>query len=195
MSDVLAKKHESLATTREIMESLKGMFGQPEWSLKHETIKYIYTKRMKEGTSVREHVLDMMMHFNISEVNGGTIDEANQNLTMGKGKEVEANVATTKKKFSRGSSSKSKVGPSKSNRKIEKKEKGKTPKQNKEKKTTEKGKCYHCGESGHWLRNCPKYIAQEKSTEGSTRKIVLGKYFLRARSLSKLELEKWSQPK
>ena len=33
---------------------------------------------MKEGTSVREHVLDMMMHFNISEVNGGDIDEANQ---------------------------------------------------------------------------------------------------------------------
>ncbi|KAA0048609.1 gag/pol protein [Cucumis melo var. makuwa] len=33
---------------------------------------------MKEGASVREHVLDMMMHFNIAEVNGGAIDEANQ---------------------------------------------------------------------------------------------------------------------
>ncbi|KAA0065992.1 uncharacterized protein E5676_scaffold120G00260 [Cucumis melo var. makuwa] len=33
---------------------------------------------MKEGTSIREHVLDMMMHFNIGEVNGGAIDEANQ---------------------------------------------------------------------------------------------------------------------
>ncbi|KAA0054281.1 gag/pol protein [Cucumis melo var. makuwa] len=76
MSDVLAKRHESLATTKEIMDSLKGMFGQPEWSLRHEAIKYIYTKRMKEETSVREHVLDMMMHFNIAEVNGGAIDEA-----------------------------------------------------------------------------------------------------------------------
>ncbi|TYK19115.1 gag/pol protein [Cucumis melo var. makuwa] len=122
---------------------------------------------MKEGTSVREHVLDMTMHFNIAEVNGGAIDEANQvsfilksllksfipfqtnvslnkiefslttllnelqrfqNLTKGKGKEVEANVATTKGKFKRGSSSKSKVGPLKSNRKIEKKGNGKTPK-------------------------------------------------------------------
>ncbi|XP_050937700.1 uncharacterized protein LOC127148280, partial [Cucumis melo] len=78
MSDVLAKKHESLATAKEIMNSLKGMFGQPKWSLRHETIKYIYTKRMKEGTSIKEHVLDMMMHFNIFEVNGGAIDEANQ---------------------------------------------------------------------------------------------------------------------
>ncbi|KAA0060296.1 gag/pol protein [Cucumis melo var. makuwa] len=60
------------------MDSLKGMFGQPKWSLRHEAIKYIYTKHMKEGTSVREHVLDMMMHFNIAEVNGGVIDEANQ---------------------------------------------------------------------------------------------------------------------
>ncbi|KAA0054770.1 gag/pol protein [Cucumis melo var. makuwa] len=197
MSDVLAKKHESLVTTKEIMDSLKGMFGQPDWSLRHEVIKYIYTKRMKKGTSVREHVLDMMMHFNIAEVNGGAIDDANQvrfileslpksfipfqtnaslnkiefnlttllnklqrfqNLTMGKGKEVEANVATTKRKFSRGSSFKSKVGPSKPNQKIEKKEKAKTPKQNKGKKTIEKGKCYHCGENGHWLRNCSKYL-------------------------------------
>ncbi|KAA0035585.1 gag/pol protein [Cucumis melo var. makuwa] len=67
---------------------------------------------MKEGTSVREHVLDMMMHFNIAEVNNGAIDDANQRfqtLTMGKGKQVEANVATTKGKFSRGSSSKNKT--------------------------------------------------------------------------------------
>ncbi|KAA0043025.1 gag/pol protein [Cucumis melo var. makuwa] len=170
MSDVLVEKHESLTIAKKIMDSLKEMFGQPEWSLRHEAIKYIYTKCMKEGTSVREQVLDMMMHFNIAKVNGGAIDEANQvnfileslsksfipfqtnaslnkiefnltillnelqrfqNLTKGKGKEVEANVATTKGKFKRGSSSKTKDGPSKSSRKIEKKEKGKTPKHNK----------------------------------------------------------------
>ncbi|TYK23836.1 gag/pol protein [Cucumis melo var. makuwa] len=186
---------------------------------------------MNEGTSVREHVLDMMMHFNIAKVNGVVIDEANQisfileslpksyipfqtnaslnkiefnlrtllnelqrfqNLTKGKGKEVEANVATTKRKFKRGSFSKSKATPSKPNCKIEKKGNGKTPKQNKEKKTIEKGKCYHCGENGHWLRNCPEYLAQKKVEKEAQ---VIGKRFLRARSLSKLELEKWSQLK
>ncbi|TYJ98341.1 gag/pol protein [Cucumis melo var. makuwa] len=85
MTDVLAKKHESLATPKEIMNALKSMFEQSEWSLRHEAIKYIYTKRMKERTFVREHVLDMMMHFNIAEVNGGAIDEANQWVNSGGG--------------------------------------------------------------------------------------------------------------
>ncbi|KAA0048693.1 gag/pol protein [Cucumis melo var. makuwa] len=150
MLDVLAKKHESLATTKEIMDSLKGMSGQPEWSLRHEAIKYIYTKRMKEGTSVREHVLDMM-DFNIAEVNGGAIDEANQvsfilesfpksfipfqtNASLNK---IEFNLTTLLNELQRFQNL-TKAGPSKSNRKIEKKGKGKTPEQNKDKKTAEK---------------------------------------------------------
>ncbi|KAA0037250.1 retrovirus-related pol polyprotein from transposon tnt 1-94 [Cucumis melo var. makuwa] len=96
------------------------MFGQPEWSLRHEAIKYIYTKRMKEGTSVREHVLDMMMHFNISEVNGGAIDEANQVSFI--------------------------------------------------------------------FESLPKSFIPFQEKQG---KLVLGKGFLRARSLSKLEMKKW----
>ncbi|KAA0043128.1 gag/pol protein [Cucumis melo var. makuwa] len=146
--------------------------------------------------------MDMRMHLNIAEVNGGVIDKANQvsfileslsksfmpfqtnaflnkiefnltillnelhpfqTLTIGKGKQVEANVATTKGKFSRGSSSKNKTGPSKLIPQIKKKGKGKIPKQNKGKKAAEKGKCYHCGQNGHWLKNCPKYLVEEKA--------------------------------
>ncbi|KAA0026000.1 gag/pol protein [Cucumis melo var. makuwa] len=141
MSDVLAKKHESLATAIEIMDSLRGMFGQPSWSLRHKAIKFIYTKQMMEITSLREHALDMMMHFNIAEVHGGPINEASQ-------KEVEANVATIVKTLVGGSSSKTGDGPSR-----KKKRKGKTPKNRKGKKEA-KGKCYHCNEDEHWLRNC-----------------------------------------
>ena len=49
MTDVLAKKHESLATAKEIMDALKAMFGQLGWSLRHKAIKYIYTKRRRRG--------------------------------------------------------------------------------------------------------------------------------------------------
>ena len=78
ISDVLAKKHDVMGTAKEIMESLKGMFGQPSFSLRHEAIKYIYNCCMKEGTSVREHVLDMMVHFNVAEENEAVIDEKSQ---------------------------------------------------------------------------------------------------------------------
>ena len=78
ISNVLAKKHDVIGTAKEIMESLKGMFGQPSFSLRHDAIKYVYNCRMKEWTSVREHVLDMMVHFNVAEVNEVVIDEKRQ---------------------------------------------------------------------------------------------------------------------
>ncbi|XP_038891639.1 uncharacterized protein LOC120081031 [Benincasa hispida] len=39
--DVLAKKHKSMYTAKEIMESLHGMFGKPSFSLRHDAIKYV----------------------------------------------------------------------------------------------------------------------------------------------------------
>ena len=133
----------------------------------------------------------MMMQFNVAEVNGGPINEANQvsfivdslpkssitfqtntslnkiefsrtillnelqpfqNITRGKGKEVEPNVATTEKKLEEGSSSKTRVGPSQMNKG---KGRGKTHKNSKGNKVA-KGKCYHCNKDRRWLRNCSK---------------------------------------
>ncbi|KAA0050332.1 gag/pol protein [Cucumis melo var. makuwa] len=76
---------------------------------------------------------------------------------MGKGKEVEANVATREKELVGGSSSKTRVGTLN----LKKKKKGKTPKNSKRKKVA-KGKCYDCNEDGHWLRNCSKYLTKKK---------------------------------
>jgi len=78
LSEVLAKKHESMLTAREIMDSLQEMFGQASYQIKHDALKYIYNARMNEGASVREHVLNMMVHFNVAEMNGAVIDEASQ---------------------------------------------------------------------------------------------------------------------
>ncbi|XP_038902404.1 uncharacterized protein LOC120089043 [Benincasa hispida] len=78
ISDVLNKKHEVMPTASEIMASLQEMFGQLLSSVRHETINYVYVTRMKDGTNVREHVLDMMLHFNIAESHGAMIDETSQ---------------------------------------------------------------------------------------------------------------------
>ncbi|XP_038889092.1 uncharacterized protein LOC120079003 [Benincasa hispida] len=78
ISDLLSKKHERLATAREIMDSLQGLFGQPSTPAMHDAIKFVYNCRMKEGTSVREHVLNMIIHFNIAEVNRVLMNEKSQ---------------------------------------------------------------------------------------------------------------------
>jgi len=67
-----------MVTAKEIMDSLQALFGQPSSSAMHDAIKYVYNCRMKEGTNVREHVLDMMVHFNIAEVNGAVMNEKSQ---------------------------------------------------------------------------------------------------------------------
>ncbi|XP_022155999.1 uncharacterized protein LOC111022974 [Momordica charantia] len=78
ISDVLAKKHENMVNAQEIMDSLRDMFGQPSIQARHEALKFIYNSRMKEGTSMQEHVLNLMVHFNVAEMNGAVIDEGSQ---------------------------------------------------------------------------------------------------------------------
>ena len=70
LSDILNKKHEAIMNARQIMESLQEMFGQPSSQIQHEALKYVYNARMKEDQSVREHVLDLMVQFNVAEMNG-----------------------------------------------------------------------------------------------------------------------------
>ncbi|KAA0043514.1 gag/pol protein [Cucumis melo var. makuwa] len=67
-----------MVTARQIMDSLREMFGQPSIKIKQEAIKYVYNARMKEGQSVKEHVLDMIVNFNIAEMNGVVFDEKSQ---------------------------------------------------------------------------------------------------------------------
>ncbi|XP_038885511.1 uncharacterized protein LOC120075867 [Benincasa hispida] len=78
LNKVLAKKHEFILTAHEIMESLRGMFEQSSAQLMHDTLKHIFNARMQEGASVREHVLNMMVHFNVAEMNGLSIHETSQ---------------------------------------------------------------------------------------------------------------------
>ncbi|KAA0049670.1 gag/pol protein [Cucumis melo var. makuwa] len=78
MSDILSKKHEIMVTTHQIIDFLREMFGQPSIQIIQETIKYIYNAHMKEGQSIREHVLDMIFKFNVAEMNGAVFDEKSQ---------------------------------------------------------------------------------------------------------------------
>ena len=78
MTDVLVTKHEAMGAAFEIMESLQAMFEQPFEQKWHEAVHSAMLSRMKEGESVREHVLNMMSYFNTVEINSGAIDEPSQ---------------------------------------------------------------------------------------------------------------------
>ncbi|XP_022154928.1 uncharacterized protein LOC111022074 [Momordica charantia] len=49
ISDILAKKHETMITALEIMDSLYDMFGKLFSQVMHEALKFISNLRMKEG--------------------------------------------------------------------------------------------------------------------------------------------------
>ncbi|WKA05320.1 hypothetical protein VitviT2T_023294 [Vitis vinifera] len=54
------------------------MFGRPSEQARHEAVKAVMNSKMKNGSSVREHVLKMIHHFNEVEINGAKIDEKTQ---------------------------------------------------------------------------------------------------------------------
>ncbi|XP_038882320.1 uncharacterized protein LOC120073564 [Benincasa hispida] len=75
LSDVFIMKHKAMIITCQIMESLLEIFGQLSSQIRHETLKYVCNACIKEGQSVKKHVLDLMVHFNVAEMNGTVIDE------------------------------------------------------------------------------------------------------------------------
>ncbi|XP_042047217.1 uncharacterized protein LOC121793074, partial [Salvia splendens] len=78
MSSVLKHQHSAMETATEIMQNLKNLFGTQNRTAKSQTFRSIMSKTMKEGSSVRDHVLEMMGHLNQIEVLGGTIDPESQ---------------------------------------------------------------------------------------------------------------------
>ncbi|XP_075475347.1 uncharacterized protein LOC142506082 [Primulina tabacum] len=78
MNEVLSAKHEAFETAKEIMESLQQMFGRPSEQERYEAVKEVMNCKMKNGSSVREHVLKMINHFNDADINGANIDEKTQ---------------------------------------------------------------------------------------------------------------------
>ena len=44
------------------------MFGQPSEKSMHDAVKVVIIARMKNGTSVHEHVLKMIAHLNEAEI-------------------------------------------------------------------------------------------------------------------------------
>ncbi|XP_057776433.1 uncharacterized protein LOC130995216 [Salvia miltiorrhiza] len=76
MSSALQLEHQSLETTATIMRNLEELFGESDRSVRFVLMRKLMSSNMTEGSSVREHVLGMINHFNELDVLGGRIEDA-----------------------------------------------------------------------------------------------------------------------
>ncbi|KAK8578797.1 hypothetical protein V6N12_069141 [Hibiscus sabdariffa] len=193
MTPELQKQHENMVAY-EMIQNLKEIYEGQARQERYETSKALFQCKMSEGSPVGAHVIKMMgyiqtleklgfalndelatdvilqslpdsfnqfvMHFNMNEINKtlpqllGMLRTAESNMKKGGSKSVlMVRVAKEKgKKVAKSMGS----GKTKPKGKEVLKPKGGVSKD---------GKCFHCGKTGHWKRNCPIYLEDVKKAK------------------------------
>src|SRR3989337_3905933 len=174
----------------EMFQELKLLFQANAWIERYDVSDKFFSCKMEENSSVSEHILKMSgLHNRLTQLGVNLLDDSvidrilqslppsykgfvmNYNMqgmeksipelySMLKSAEVEikkehqvlmVNKTTSFKK------GKGKKGKSKKNGKPVAAQ-GKKPKSGPKPET----ECFHCKGTGHWKRNCPKYLAEKK---------------------------------
>ncbi|KAK9002971.1 hypothetical protein V6N11_060545 [Hibiscus sabdariffa] len=193
MTPELQKQHENMVAY-EMIQNLKEIYEGQARQERYETSKALFQCKMSESSSVGAHVIKMMgyiqtlekmgfalndelatdvilqslpdsfnqfvLNFNMNEINKtlpqllGMLRTAKSNMKKGGSKSVlMVRVAKEKgKKVAKSMGS----GKTKPKGKEALKPKGGVSKD---------GKCFHCGKTGHWKRNCPIYLEDVKKAE------------------------------
>ncbi|KAK0594595.1 hypothetical protein LWI29_028026 [Acer saccharum] len=167
------------------------MFAMKSRTTKREAVTAFMNLRMKPGQAVKDHMMKVIAHLNIAELHGAEIDGETKidmvvnslsdsfdqfklDYTLNK-KEytlqgLMQDVQSAEKILVKGKGQEihmvGKVATVKARQKVKKQQKKKQlgPIKKETKKVTKiKGKCFLCGEKGHWKRNCPK--SQNKKEE------------------------------
>ena len=78
MSNVLQQQHTNMDTASDIMYNLAEMFGDQSRQARQEAMRKLMNCRMKSGTPVRTHMLEVIGILNDLEVMGAEIDGETQ---------------------------------------------------------------------------------------------------------------------
>ncbi|KAK8569059.1 hypothetical protein V6N12_007591 [Hibiscus sabdariffa] len=193
MTPELQKQHENMVAY-EMIQNLKEIYEGQARQERYETSKALFQCKMSEGSSVGAHVIKMMgyiqtleklgfalndelatdvilqslpdsfnqfvLNFNMNEINKtlpqllGMLRTAESNMKKGGSKSV-LMVRVAKEKGKKVAKSKG-SGTTKPKGKEALKPKGGVSKD---------GKCFHCGKTRHWKRNCPIYLEDVKKAK------------------------------
>ena len=74
MTNVLQQQHSGMESAADMIHNLTELFGCQTRQAKHAAIQKLMNLRMKSGTSVRSHMLDVIGLLNEIEIMGGKID-------------------------------------------------------------------------------------------------------------------------
>ena len=74
VSYVLQQQHEGMRTTAEIMLSLGEMFAMRSKATMREAVTTFMNLKMKPGQFVKDHMMKVIAHINIAELNGVEIN-------------------------------------------------------------------------------------------------------------------------
>ncbi|KAK9025004.1 hypothetical protein V6N11_064905 [Hibiscus sabdariffa] len=193
MTPELQKQHENMVAY-EMIQNLKEIYEGQARQERYETSKALFQCKMSEGSPVGAHVIKIMgyiqmleklgfalndelaidvilqslsdsfnqfvLNFNMNEINKtlpqllGMLRTAESNMKKGGSKSV-LMVCVAKEKGKKVAKSKG-IGKTKPKGKEALKPKGGVSKD---------GKCFHCGKTGHWKRNCPIYLEDVKKAK------------------------------